>query len=301
MEILKTIDIPLLCSMGFAILAVIFFLKSLFSFSSEFINYGAHKKRLKQLKFNKRRDLNTQELVETITDIVDNHVFKSKRPTDLKKIEKKIILAGWDKTFTPLQYKAVNVFLKLMGVGFFALFGIRNIWLGLFMGAIPMFAMEILLANTISQKKDQILNFFPELISIIQGYLEAGIPLVEAISYACPFAGEAWGPLLEKMIVDSEINSIEYALDELKRRVDILEVKEFASLVKLAYIQGSNVIESFEAQSKRMDAIKYEYNQMKIQKRRSMGVMIQMPMLLMVFFAFGLPIAPQLTEMLSAM
>ncbi|MBQ3420825.1 MAG: hypothetical protein IJH34_04000 [Romboutsia sp.] len=301
MEILQKIDMNLLMSMGFAILAVVFFLKSLFSLSSEFVNYGAHKRRLKQLRFNKRRDLNTNDLVDSITDIVDSHIFKSNKPKDLKQIEKKLILAGWDKTFTPLQYKAVNVFLKLVGLAFLVIFGVNNIWLGLFMGAIPAFAMEILLANTISQKKDQILVYFPELISIIQGYLEAGIPLIEAISYACPFAGEAWGPLLEKLVVDSEINSIEYALDELKRRIDILEVKEFASLVKLAYVQGSNVVESFEAQSKRMDAIKFEYNQMKIQKRRSMGVMVQMPMLLMIFVAFGLPIVPQLGEMFSAM
>ena len=57
---------------------------------------------------------NTNDLVDSITDIVDSHIFKSNKPKDLKQIEKKLILSGWYKTFTPLQYKAVHVFLKLV-------------------------------------------------------------------------------------------------------------------------------------------------------------------------------------------
>lgn len=304
---IKNIDIYLLSSLLACVFSIVFFLKSLFSLSSEFANYSAHKKRLKQLRFSDKRELNAQDLIEGITDVIDEHIFSKQKPNDLKKIEKKLAMSGWDEYFEPIQYKAVSTALKIGGLFIFTAFTVASKFstsgflVGSLMGLIIGFSIEILLKNEISNRKSKILNHFPELISIIKGYLEAGIPLVEAIAYATPFSGEGWEPLLKKMVIDAELNNIEYALDELKRKVDLLEVKEFASLVKLAYIQGSNVAESFEAQAKRMESIKHEVNQMKIQSRRSMGVLVQMPMLLMVFFAFGLPLYPQLKEMLSSL
>ena len=133
---IKNIDIYLFFALGACVLSIVFFLKSLFSFSSEFVNYSAHKKRLKQLRFNDKKTLSSQDLIEGITGIVDEHIFSKQKPTDLGKIQKQLAMSGWDEYFKPIQYKAVSVALKIGGFFIFFAFSVlaKNVWNSSFTG-----------------------------------------------------------------------------------------------------------------------------------------------------------------------
>ena len=131
---------------------------------------------------------------------------------------------------------------------------------------------------------------FPDFIRMTEGYLQAGIPLSQAVSETIKFMGDSWKDILRNFVIQCDTKSVSEALDYLKKEIDLFEVKEFVALVNLSLEQGGDVSESFTAQADKVKEIQIDIMRKKIEARKVMGMAIQGPLLLCNFLAFGLPI-----------
>jgi len=253
-------------------------------------NYSIHKKRLKQLQFNKKKeDMEMSELVDTVTKPVINHVFSRFKPKNLEELEADLRMARWDKTFTPIQFRALSLLLKVIGVfAFLILFNSSSLF-ALIWGGILFFGIDVLFRNSLKNRKEKLLNDFPDFIRITQGYLTANIPFAQAVSESIKYVGEEWKPILQNFVVNCEIKSIDEALEELKKEVDLFEMREFVSLVRLNLEQGGDAKESFNAQAEKIREMQMDMIAIKIGKRQTMGIILQGPLLLCNLLVFGLP------------
>ena len=277
----------------FAIIALVFlffFTRNILMILFSMENYSIHKKRMKQLRFEqKKNDMEMQELIEKVTEPVIKHVFTRFKPKKLDDLEPMLRLAKWDKIFTPIQYRALNLLLKAVGIVagvvlFSASWFIALVWfLALFFG------MDFLFKNSITNRKERLIRDFPDFIRITEGYLTANLPFVQAVSESIKYVGEEWKPILQNFVVECEIKSMEEALDNLKREVDIFETREFVALVKLTLSQGGDAKESFTAQADKIRQMQMDAIAIKITKRRTMGTLIQAPLLICNLAVFGLP------------
>ena len=84
-------------------------------------------------------------------------------------------------------------------------------------------------------------------------------------------------------------NCYSEAIDRLCEEVNVFEVTEFFSLVKLNLEQGINIKESFESQTEKVKEMQMEVMLKKIGQRQMMAKAIQAPLLLCMFAAAGLP------------
>lgn len=261
-------------------------------------NRSIHKKRKNQLRgFDGVKNERTiSDLIEQITNLVEKHIFSNFKPKGLDEIEKDLKMAKWDKYFTPIQFKAIDVALKISGLFIVILLGSLNkifIAWGLPLIILP----NQLLQGSITARKNKLLNDFPDFIRITQGYLYANIPLYQAVEEAIEFVGEEWKPILKAFILDIQLKDINEALDNLKKEVDIFEVKEFVALVKLTFEQGGDAKKSFGDQADRIRKIQQYLMETKIEKRKSMTYIVQAPIMITNIILFGLPVADSIMNL----
>lgn len=256
-------------------------------------NEALHKKRLKQLQFNQKRtssDDSTKEFINKFTSPVITHVMpKLKRNTDTTQLERDLEMAQWNKMFTPVTFIAMDITLKILGVIMFCIIAPMSLPFACVWGLALCFLFKFLFNNSKKEREFRLLSQFPEFIRITEGFLLSDKPLAEAIECSLPYVGDEWRPLLREFVINSEVYSQSECITALQDRVDIFEVKELWSLIKLNTDQGIDIKECFANQADKVRELQLEVIMNKIGKRQMMSIAIQGPLLLTMIVAFGLP------------
>jgi Flp pilus assembly protein TadB len=259
------------------------------------------KSRLKQFnKGVKKDDKSNFETIEGLTESIRVKWFPklqkfmpSLQIDNLELLEKQIKFIGWDDTFTAESYIATNIALKIVGAVLFlvcaSMGGTEMIIAGLILLAGCIFALDGMFKGEVKNKNNLLFADFPELIRIISGYLTAGMDLVRSIEESIKYVSDEWKPILNQFILDCNTKGVTIALDGLRDSVDMFEVREFVSLVKLTLEQGGEAKESFAAQADRVAEMQKNQFLIKIGKRKTMASMVQGPMLLCNMIVIALP------------
>lgn len=272
------------------LLSIFFFTKNVFHLIFSMENYNIHKKRLKQLEMKSRKETDIKELIETITKPTIKYLFPKFKLDDLDSIQRKLKMAQWDKFFNATTYKALNITLKIIGV-ILALLLFNVSWImSVMWGFGFIFGINILLLNSIKNRREKLYMDFPNFLRITEGYLTANLTFLEAVSESIKYVGDEWVPILKQFIVHANIYNIETALQWLKDEVDMPEVKEFVSLVNLTLEQGGNAKDSFNAQADRIREMQESLIEIEVSKREAMSVLIQTPLIVCNLLVVGLPI-----------
>lgn len=277
---------------GISVICGLLILRNFMSLFSSTANSSLHKKRLEQLKFENKRtssDSKNKELIDKITAPVVTHILPKMKVTDLSQLEKDLQMAQWDKFFTPVTFTAMDILLKILGVVCFCLFiGVSKI-MAILLGSVLIFLFRILFKNSLKERKFRLMSEFPEFIEITAGFLNSDMSLSTGIEYALPYVGEQWKPILQDFVISCSVKDQNEAITEMQNKIDIFEVKEFWSLVKLNTDQGIDIKECFEAQSQKVRDLQLDVMLDKIGKRQIMSIAIQGPLLLTMILSFGLP------------
>ena len=256
-------------------------------------SYNTYKKRQKTLQKhrNKKKKQDDDEVIQALTKPIITHLFSKLKPKDLKQIDKKLKLVGWDKDYTAEQFKAIQVIARIGGVLVVLVFAsIGEAAIGMLIGAFAFILPGMALNGEVEKVKTSLLSEFPDFVRIVQGYLTIDQPFVLCVENSLKFVGPAWRNILEEFIVLCNTRSVEDALSWMKDEVDIFEVKEFVSMVRLSLEQGGDVRKSFDEQADKVKEILQDLIRIKIEKRRIMGIAVQAPLLICCFVVFGLPV-----------
>lgn len=263
-------------------------------------NYNIHKKRLKQLQFNNRKEeMEVNELIDKVTKPVISHIIPRLKPKDLSGIDRQLRMAKWHKTFTPIQFRAFSLLLKALGVTLGVLLVSSSTFMAGIWFAVLFFGPNFLLKNSITNRKQKLITEFPDFIRITEGYLSANIPLIPAVKESIKYVGDEWQPILQQFVVEAEVRSVDEALEFLKNEVDLFEVREFVSLVRLTLEQGGDASESFSAQADKIRQMQINAMEIKVGKRQTMSMILQGPLLLCILATFALPIVSSMTSFSS--
>lgn len=269
------------------------FLQILFSLE----NYKIHKKRLKQLQIKARQersnDEQVQDLIQQLTVPVSKHIMPKLKLSKLDELQIKLKLAKWNNYFTPKTFIAFNLTLKIIAVIIFLLLMPVSMAMGALWGSILFFIPSFLLNNFSNATKEKLTKDFPDLIRIIQGYLVADYPFVLAITEALPDVSDEWRIFLQDLVANADTLSTEDALDLLKGEIDIFEVKEFVAFVKLNLEQGGDIRSGFQRQIDKLQELQELNMELAINKRQTLALVIQAPLLLCNLLVFALPTVHQ--------
>lgn len=269
-----------------------FFSRSLFGILFSMDSYKNHQKRMRQLQFTeegKRVNDDTKEAIDKITSPVIKHILPKFKMKDRETLEKELRMAAWDVYYTPEQFMAMNVITKLLGVIIgFLVYQIAPLF-GVVAFILLFFGLNFFFKNTLKERRKKIFQAFPDFIRVIQGYLSAGIPLAKAVEEAFPYMSPEWKRIMKAFLVNTNMRSLHEAIERINDDVDIFEIQEFFSLVKLNLEQGIDIKDSFSGQREKVMDMQYEVMLEKIGHRQLMATVIQAPLLLTMIVAFGLP------------
>lgn len=278
----------------FALITFYMFIRNIFSLMFSVDNHSLHKKRLKQLQFNNKRtssdDMSSKEFIDKFTSPVATHILpRFKNLGDMTKLEKGLEMSQWNKYFTTTTFMAMDITLKILGVVLFAIIAPFSWQFGAIWFFLLFFLFRLLYNNSRNERRFRLLSQFPEFIRITQGFLTSNMPLPQAIESALPYVGDEWRPLLQEFVINTEVYSQNECIDILSNKVDIFEVRELWSLIKLNSEQGIDIKESFSNQADKVREMQLEVMMNKIGKRQTMSIAIQGPLLLTMILSFGLP------------
>lgn len=274
-------------------ITVFFFARSFFGMMFSMDSHRQHQKRMRQLKFTedgRKSSDGTAEMIDTVTTPIIKYLLPKLRMRDKDKLKKDLKMAGWDSNFTPDQYIAMDIILKIVGVVLGGLLFNVSWQMALVWFALPFFGFGFFFNNSIKEKKKKIFNEFPNFIRIIQGYLTAGIPLSKAVEEALPYMSPEWKAMMRDFVINTNLLSVQDAIGKLNDEVDIFEIQEFFSLVRLNIEQGINVKESFDGQREKVVDMQFEAMMGKIGQRQMMATVLQGPLLITMIVSFGLPV-----------
>lgn len=269
-----------------------FFSRSFFGLLFSMDNYKNHQKRMRQLQFTedgKRGNEDTKEAIDKITSPIVRYVLPKFKMRDKETLERDLRMAGWDAYFNAEQYQAMNLILKAVGIVLGALFFQVAPLFGVVWFVIPFFGFGFFFNNSLKERQKKIFQAFPDFIRVIQGYLSAGVPLAKAVEESFPYMTPEWKKIMKSFLVNTELMSLQDAIEGINDDVDIFEIQEFFSLVKLNLEQGIDVKESFSSQREKVMDLQYEVMLNKIGQRQLMATVVQGPLLLTIIVAFGLP------------
>jgi len=272
-------------------ICTILFIKDLLNWAFSMENYFAHKKRLKQLKFNGRAFSNVDDIIASVGSPVGKHLVP-KFKFDEDSLKRKLEFTGWDKHFSVKTYIAFNLTLKIVAVLMLGLFILGDaLVIGIVWGAVMFFGLDWFLGNSVTARKEKIFADFPDFLRITQGFLSSGMPFMLAIEKTYVYMNDEWKVLLKNFIADFSTSNINIALDNLKTATDMFEIKEFVALVKLILDQGGSLKDGFDSQVETIKEIQAFLLERKIAKRKTLAIVIQAPLLICIFATFGLPLA----------
>lgn len=287
--------------LGLLVITAFMFSKDLIYYLFGVYDVENHNNRLKQLSNttdrlkveNKKEEeiKQTRELVEKITAPIIRHIMPNiSSKKDLSTLEKNLHFAGFDKYVSPVQYVALILFGRLVGVTLFVVLMPYNLFLAIMWLSGPALLPTLLFKNTINNKKEKILLGFPDFIKISKSYLVSGMPFEKAVEECILYVNEEWQELLKKYLINSESYSKKECLTILGEECNSFEVKEFVSIVKLNLEQGIDIKDSFDSQYDKIKDLQKIVVQKKIESRKIWTILVQAPVLLTILIAFGLPI-----------
>lgn len=280
-----------------------FFIRNIMMILLSMETYDVHKKRLKELTRTKTSTSSSNELdlglwIEQISKPLMSTLLTELNPNKKERIEHKLRIAKWDKTFSSaLQYQSLNITFKIVGVVLALLMWNLSTPIAIIWGGIAFFGLSFFLNNSYNNRKEALLQDFPDFIRIAEGYITSGMPFAEAIKETIPYVGEEWQEVLKKFTINIEMLGENRALDELKHEVDIFEVREFVSVVKLTLEQGGEAKQAFNEQAERLLEMRKNIIEIKIGQRQTMSVILQGPILLSSIVMFALPTIGALLDM----
>lgn len=264
-------------------------------------NEEMHRRRLKQLDFSGNRIGQTQddeakEFLNKVTEPVIRYILPNFKYANTEQLNKDLKFSEWDKYMDAIQFQALDIILKVLGVGLFFLLASSSLVFAIAWGVGLVSGLRFLLSNSVKNKKDALFAGFPEFIRLTQGYLTAEMSLVDAIENTIEFVDEDWKPYLKRFAITARISSVRKALTELQEDIEIFEVRELLSLIRLSLDQGIDVKDSFETQTEKVRAMQLEVTMQKIEGRKMMGIALQAPLLLTIIIAFALPTLEGMTN-----
>ena len=149
--------------------------------------------------------------------------------------------------------------------------------------------LDTMFKGEVKGKNEALFTDFPELVRIISGYLVAGMDLVRAMESSAKYVSDDWKPILNQFVLNCNTLGTTAALDIMANTVNMFEVREFVSLVKLTMEQGGDAKESFAAQAEKVAQMQKDQFLLKIGKRKTMASVVQMPMLLVNMAVIAIP------------
>lgn len=254
--------------------------------SNELKSYSQRQKQIFSIE-NKGKE-NENSVIEKMTNPFLN--FPIIRNYDLSKIKTNLSMSHWDEHFNPTQYLIINLLLKIIGSILAILFLKESIIFSAVFFILFFFIMDILMKNTINERREKIFNQFPKYVRLMDGYLSAKMTIVEATEKTLVNVGDEWKKLLTNFLVSAKKHGSSQALDELRNATDIFEIKELMSLIKLSLEQGTEISDSFKRQITLIEEVQAIVYERKIIKRQMIGQAIQAPLFLSLMIAFALPI-----------
>lgn len=283
---------------GLTLLFAFLLFKNIITVIFSLENYSTYKKRQRQLHSHGKKTISDEEFLDALTKPIINNLFDKLKPTDIKTLEKNLRMVNWDKKITALQFKAVEIITPIIGLIIFLIFYMLDgKFFGLLLGVVLAFLPKILLKNEVNNVTTTLMADFPDFIRITQGYLTIDQPFVTCVENSLKFVGPAWQPILQEFIVMCNTRGTEDGLGWLQEKVNIFEVKEFVSMVKLSLEQGGDTKKSFNEQANKIHEILQDIIRIKIEKRKIMSVAIQAPLLICCFLTFGLPVFGQMSSL----
>lgn len=291
---------------------LLFLIKNIVELVIQFNTQTAHKQRLKQLRLEMEKvDKDTYESIENLTEPVRMKLFpiiqnwlpslkldrKEQLAIDLK-------TADWDDTFSPDSFIALGLILKAVGLFVFlmgSLIGGVGIVFGLMFGSVFAFGLDFWFKSSVDGARTALFKDFPDFIRIVSGYLSADMGIVEAITDSIKYVGDGWRPILQQLVIDCKMRGVDYGFSQMKDNVDIFEVTEFVSLVRLTLEMGGNVREGFEQQADKIAEIQKNLMVIKIGKRKTLSSVLQGPLLLCNLVILALPTFGNIAEFLGSM
>lgn len=256
-------------------------------------SYSTYKKRQRQLRNHgkKDKDITPEEAIDTVTKPIIEHLFSKIKPKGIHQLEKDLRMVGWDDKVTAEQYKALIILSRAVGLVVFGLlYSMGETLFAFVLGGACFFIVSFLLKNERSELETKLMADFPDFVRIVQGYLTIDQPFVLCVENSLKFVGPAWRNILEEFIVLCNTRGVEDALGWMKEQVDIFEVKEFLSMVKLSLEQGGSAKDSFNEQANKVNEMLQDLIRIKVEQRRIMSIAVQAPLLIACFITFGLPI-----------
>ncbi len=292
------VSIVFVIGMVFLIMSAV---KTFIDLGSSTIDNTTTKSRLKQFSKGVKQDSeSTLETINSLTEMIREKWFPvlqkylpSLRIDNLEQLDSDIKFIAWDDTFTAESYIATNIALKIIGVILCILLCMMG---GIYMilaGVVTLLACFLLLdtmfKGEVKGKNEALFTDFPELVRIISGYLVAGMDLVRAMESSAKYVSDDWKPILNQFVLNCNTLGTTAALDIMANTVNMFEVREFVSLVKLTMEQGGDAKESFAAQAEKVAQMQKDQFLLKIGKRKTMASVVQMPMLLVNMAVIAIP------------
>ena len=283
------------------VLLIMSAVKTFIDLGSSTIDNTTTKSRLKQFSKGVKQDSeSTLETINSLTEMIREKWFPvlqkylpSLRIDNLEQLDSDIKFIAWDDTFTAESYIATNIALKIIGVILCILLCMMG---GIYMilaGVVTLLACFLLLdtmfKGEVKGKNEALFTDFPELVRIISGYLVAGMDLVRAMESSAKYVSDDWKPILNQFVLNCNTLGTTAALDIMANTVNMFEVREFVSLVKLTMEQGGDAKESFAAQAEKVAQMQKDQFLLKIGKRKTMASVVQMPMLLVNMAVIAIP------------
>lgn len=269
-----------------------FFSRSFFGILFSMDKYKNNQKRMRQLQFTedgKKVNEDTKQTIEKITNPVIQYILPRLKMQDKDQLSRNLKIARWDDYFNADQFIATGLILKVVAI----VLGLLMYQVAPFMGVIwfivPFFGFNFFFNNSLKERQKKIFQEFPDFIRVIQGYLSAGVPLAKAVEEAFPYMSEDWKRIMKAFLINTNLMSLQDAIVKINDDVNIFEIQEFFSLIKLNLEQGIDVKESFSSQREKVMDMQFEVMLNKIGQRQMMATLIQGPLLLTIIVAFGLP------------
>ena len=267
---------------------------------SSTLDSSVTKSRLKQFSKGVKKD--SASTVDTLNDLTATvrsewfpklqKLLPSLRIENIEQLEKDIKFIAWDDTFTAESYIATNLILRIVGtiVGILLMtMGGYMILCGVVVFAACAFLLDYMFKGEVKGKNEALFKYFPDLVRIISGYLVAGMDLVRAMENSVRYVSDDWKPVINQFILDCNTKGTTAALDVMSNTVNMFEVREFVSLVKLTMEQGGDAKDAFAAQADKVAQMQKDQFLIKISGRKTLATMIQMPMLLCNMAVIAIP------------
>lgn len=155
--------------------------------------------------------------------------------------------------------------------------------------------------RTASAVKSRLLEGFPDFLRITQGYLASGFTFQESLKNSIPFLTKQWKRFVEDLVIDMQLSDPITALNNLREKVDLVDIREFVAITTLVLEQGGDAKTAFDSMVTNIDSMLKDIMDKKIESRKHKAQAIQPLLMILMLATFVLPFIPKFREMQSMM